>query len=99
MLRNPLLLAALALTGAIAIWGIVDTVGLSRFAATMVGIQFTSRAWFIMLTVSLMLIACIVLALSPYGRIKLGADDDEPEFTVVSWLTMLFAAGMGVGLL
>ena len=39
------------------------------------------------------------LALSPYGKIRLGQDDDRPEFSTVSWLTMLFAAGMGVGLL
>jgi glycine betaine transporter len=79
MFPNPLLLTALALTGAIAFWGIVDTAGLSRFAATMVGIQFTSRTRFIILTVSLMLIACIVLAVSPYGRIKLGADPHCPN--------------------
>jgi glycine betaine transporter len=52
-----------------------------------------------MLAVSFMLITSIWLALSRYGRIKLGKDDDEPEFSTVSWLTMLFAAGMGVGLL
>jgi glycine betaine transporter len=52
-----------------------------------------------MLSVSLLLILCLWLAISPYGKIKLGEDDDEPEFTTVSWLTMLFAAGMGVGLL
>ncbi|MBL0715369.1 MAG: BCCT family transporter, partial [Desulfosarcina sp.] len=51
------------------------------------------------LSVSLLLILCIWLAISPYGKIKLGQDDDEPEFSTVSWLTMLFAAGMGVGLL
>ena len=99
MLRNPLLLIALAITGAIAVWGIVDTAGLARVAASLVALQFTSRAWFIMLTVSFMLLVSIVLALSRYGRIKLGRDDDEPEFSTISWLTMLFAAGMGVGLL
>jgi glycine betaine transporter len=99
MFRNPLLLAALAITGAIAAWGIIDNQGLADFAALLVGIQFTSRAWFIMLTVSFILLISIVLAVSPYGRIKLGKDTDEPEFGTVSWLTMLFAAGMGVGLL
>jgi len=99
MLKNPLLLVALIITGAVAVWGIFDTAGLAGFAAHLVGIQFTSRAWFIMLAVSFMLITSIWLALSPYGRIKLGKDDDEPEFSTVSWLTMLFAAGMGVGLL
>jgi glycine betaine transporter len=96
---NPILLVALTLTGAVALWGVVDTAGLAGFASQMVALQFTSRAWFIMLVTSFMLIVSVWLALSPYGRIKLGGDDDEPEFSTVSWLTMLFAAGMGVGLL
>jgi len=99
MFSNPMLLVALAITGAVAVWGIVDTAGLAAFAAELVSLQFQSRAWFIMLAVSFMLITCLFLALSRYGRIKLGKDDDEPEFSTVSWLTMLFAAGMGVGLL
>ncbi|GAB4231210.1 MAG: glycine betaine transporter OpuD [Kiloniellaceae bacterium] len=99
MFGNPLLLVALALTGTIAAWGVLDTAGLAAFAARIVALQFSSRAWFIMLTVSFMLIVSLGLALSPYGRIRLGRDDERPEFSTVSWLTMLFAAGMGVGLL
>ena len=99
MFKNPLLLVALALTGAVAVWGIFDTPGLAHFASTVTGAMFTSRGWFIMLTASVLLLACIWLALSPYGRLKLGAEEDEPEFSTISWLTMLFAAGMGVGLL
>ena len=99
MFKNPLLIAALAITGAIAIWGLVDTAGLANLSSTIVGVTFTSRGWFIMLTASFHLIIAIWLAFSPYGRIKLGHDDDQPEFSTVSWLTMLFAAGMGVGLL
>lgn len=99
MFKNPLLLIALILTGLIAIWGIIDTAGLAQFSSSMTGVMFTSRGWFVMLSASLLLILCIWLAISPYGKIKLGKDDDEPEFSTVSWLTMLFAAGMGVGLL
>ena len=87
------------MTGAVAVWGIIDTAGLAAAASYLVGIQFTSRAWFIMLAVSFMLITSIWLALSRCGGIKLGKDDDEPEFSTVSWLCMLFAAGMGVGLI
>jgi glycine betaine transporter len=97
--KNPLLLIALTLTGLIAIWGITDTAGLARFSSTITGVMFTSRGWFVMLSASILLILCIWLAISPYGKIKLGRDDDAPEFSTVSWLTMLFAAGMGVGLL
>jgi len=96
---SPLLITALAITGAIAIWGLVDTAGLAAKSASLVHVQFISRGWFIMLAVSFMLIVSIWLALSRYGSIKLGQDDDEPEFSTISWLTMLFAAGMGVGLL
>jgi glycine betaine transporter len=96
---SPLLITALTITGAIAIWGLVDTNGLAEGSAALVHIQFISRGWFIMLAVSFMLIVSIWLALSRYGSIKLGQDDDEPEFSTISWLTMLFAAGMGVGLL
>ena len=99
MFKNPLLLIALAITGAIAAWGILDTAGLAAFAAALVAVQFTSRAWFIMLAVSFLLVTSLLLAVSRYGRIKLGRDDDRPEFSTLSWLTMLFAAGMGVGLL
>ncbi len=52
-----------------------------------------------MLTASIMLIANLALALSKYGRVKLGKENEEPEFSTASWMTMMFAAGMGVGLL
>lgn len=99
MFRNPLLFAALTLTGLIAVWGIVDAKGLAAAASALVKIQFTSRAWFIMLTVSFMLFLSIWLAFSRHGNVVLGSDGDVPEFSTISWLTMLFAAGMGVGLL
>ena len=99
MFRNPLLITALLLTAVVAVWGVADTDGLAAFAQAWVAQQFRSRAWFIMLTASLIVVTVLWLAFSPYGRIRLGADDDRPEFSTVSWLSMLFAAGMGVGLL
>jgi glycine betaine transporter len=91
MHKNLLLLIALSLTGLVAFWGIIDTAGLPGFSAMLTGVLFTSRSSFIMLSVSLLLLLSIWLAFSPYGKIKLGKDDDEPEFPTVSWLTMLFS--------
>lgn len=99
MKKNLILILALFITGTIAIWGIADTNGLLAFASQLVNVLFQSRGWFIMLTVSVLTIVCIWLIFSPYSHIKLGQDDEEPEFSTISWLTMLFAAGMGVGLL
>ncbi|MCG8563534.1 MAG: BCCT family transporter [Desulfobacterales bacterium] len=45
------------------------------------------------------LIFCIAISLSPFGKVKLGKDDEEPEFTRFAWFSMLFAAGMGIGLI
>ena len=99
MFKNRLLLIALTLTIGVSIWGIVDTRGLAEVAANQVKIVLRSRGWFVMLTVSFLLIVSLVLAFSRFGRVKLGSDDDHPEFSTMSWLTMMFAAGMGVGLL
>jgi len=96
---SPVLLVSLALTALVGVWGIVDTEGFAESAAEAVSSAFTSRGWFIMLTASFMLILSFAIALSPWGRIRLGKDDERPEFSTVSWLAMMFAAGMGVGLL
>lgn len=56
-------------------------------------------AWYIW-TVALFIIVCLGLAIWPTaGRMKLGADNDKPEFTNFSWFSMMFGAGIGVGML
>jgi BCCT family betaine/carnitine transporter len=44
-------------------------------------------------------VLCIALAFSPFGRVRLGGPDARPQFGFISWFSMMFAAGMGVGLL
>ena len=55
--------------------------------------------WFYILVVASFLIFVLWLLLSPYGKTRLGKDDDAPEFSYLSWFAMLFSAGMGIGLL
>lgn len=60
---------------------------------------FKSRFSWIYLTAMLFfVIFSLVLAISPLGKKRLGADDERPEFSTVSWFAMLFGAGMGIGL-
>ncbi len=96
---SPLLIIALSISAAVAIWGIVDPQGLGNLAASAVATQFDSRGWFIMLEVSGLLFVALFLTISPFGKIRLGPDDAKPEFSTPAWIAMLFAAGMGVGLL
>jgi choline/glycine/proline betaine transport protein len=55
--------------------------------------------WFYILAVTLFLVFVIFLALSPYGKIRLGPDDSRPDFGFFGWFSMMFSAGMGIGLL
>lgn len=96
---NALLVSALLVSVSIAVWGIMDPQGLGSLSAKIVSIQFESRGWFIMLEASGLLILAIYLALSKYGTIRIGPEGSEPEFSTPAWIAMLFAAGMGVGLL
>jgi len=55
--------------------------------------------WFFVITVNVILAYCIWLLFSKYADLRIGGQDSKPEFTVFSWFSMLFSAGMGIGLL
>ena len=55
--------------------------------------------WAFMLAASGFVVFALWLAISRYGRIHLGAEGEEPEFKTVSWVAMMFSAGMGIGLM
>ncbi|PSP49519.1 glycine/betaine ABC transporter [Halobacteriales archaeon QH_7_69_31] len=55
--------------------------------------------WFFILVVNVFIIFMIYLALSKYGNIRLGGVDADKEFSDISWVAMLFSAGMGIGLM
>lgn len=59
----------------------------------------TNFGWFYVLTVAIILITSVFLFFSRYGDIKLGPDHSKPNYSTMSWLSMLFAAGMGIGLM
>ena len=55
--------------------------------------------WFFIVVVNLALVMCIYLIFSRYGDIRLGHQTEAPEYNLVSWVGMLFSAGIGIGLL
>lgn len=57
-----------------------------------------SMGWLYLMSAAVFIIAAIIIAAGPYGRIKLGKDEDKPEFSNFQWLSMLFGGGMGIGL-
>lgn len=55
--------------------------------------------WFLAISANICVIFCIVLIFTPFGSIRLGGKDATPDFTYTGWFAMLFAAGMGIGLM
>ena len=90
---------ASAVCAMIAAWGIIDPDHLAAVADGVTGIAFSAIGWFFMGCVTLFLVVCLWLGFSRFGKLRLGPPDEAPEFSTLSWLSMLFAAGMGVGLI
>lgn len=56
--------------------------------------------WYYILSVAFFIVTCVIIAVVPqFGRVKLGQGDDKPEFSRFSWFSMMFGAGIGIGML
>ncbi len=97
--KSTLFWIAAPLCTAVAVWGISAPQMLADVASEVTRTVFQSLDWFFMGSVTGFLVLSVWLAMSRYGRLKLGDPDSKPDFSTVSWLSMLFAAGMGVGIL
>ena len=58
-----------------------------------------NASWFYGIVMAILLVASVVLAFSRVGTIRLGPDNSSPDYSLFSWLSMLFAAGVGIGLM
>lgn len=87
------------LTVAFVLWGSVATDTLGRVSGSMLAGLIRNGGWAFVLAASGFVIFALWLAISRYGRIPLGREDEEPEFRTVSWIAMMFSAGMGIGLM
>jgi hypothetical protein len=81
-----------ALVVAFVVWGIASTGTLSSVSAAVLSAVITGGGWAFVLVASGFVVFALWLAFSRYGRIPLGADDEEPEFRTVSWIAMMFWA-------
>ncbi|MFE7773601.1 BCCT family transporter [Streptomyces sp. NPDC057445] len=87
------------LTLAFVVWGSVATKALERVSGRMLSGLIHNCGWAFVLAASGFVVFSLWLAVSRYGRIPLGQDDEAPEFRTVSWIAMMFSAGMGIGLM
>lgn len=92
------LIVSAGLIALVVLWGLLAPASLG--AASELALQVITRnfGWFYLWVVLGLVLLAGVLAFSRYGDLKLGGEDDEPQFSVGAWISMLFAAGMGIGL-
>ncbi len=88
--------AALAI--AFLLWGALFTDNLATVTSNILDFVISTFGWLYLIATTLFLAFLAFLAFSRFGKVRLGKDDEEPEFGRISWFAMLFAAGMGTGL-
>ncbi len=96
--QNSVFWIALVILVALAAWGIVLPQSMGLVGDFMLQFFSVNFGWFYLLVMCVYVAFTVYIALSKYGRIRLGKDTDRPEHSNISWFAMLFSAGMGIGL-
>ena len=81
------------------VWGFVHTESLGTASSSALSWTVENMGWLFVTLASGFVAFVIWLAAGRFGNIPLGNDDEEPEFRTVSWIAMMFSAGMGIGLM
>lgn len=81
-----------------AVWGVISPSNLAKNGSAVAGFISHSFGWFYLFSVAGFVAFCLYLAFSKYGNVKLGPEKEKAEFSFFSWISMLFAAGFGAGI-
>lgn len=92
------LFASAGFIAIVILWGLFSPASLDRFFSTLLEHITHNFGWLYLWLVLGLVGLAFFLAFSRFGNLKLGGEDDEPEFSTGAWFSMLFAAGMGIGL-
>ena len=90
---------AAVLSCGIVVWGVGWTDSLAGVADAVLGWLVHNLGWLFVLAATGFVVFALWVALGRYGKIPLGRDGERPEFRTVSWIAMMFSAGMGIGLM
>ena len=80
-------------------WGLADSAQVTQVTTAMLTWVMTNLGWLFNGLAIVLLLFLLAIAFSPYGKIPLGLDGEEAEFSTASWTAMLFGAGIGIGII
>ncbi len=95
----PVFFSAAALLLLFVGFGVFDTETAKTVFPAVLDWVADTFGWFYLLAVASFIVFSMWLMVSPYGRVRLGGDGERPAYTRATWFSMLFSAGMGIGLL
>lgn len=95
---NSVYYISLAVVISITLWAILAPEGFGLIANGIFEYLTNGFGWFYLMAMFFFVIFMFGIAISKYGKIRLGDDDSRPEYSYISWFAMLFSAGMGIGL-
>lgn len=90
---------AVFIAGGFILWGVFAPDSLASLAKLTLDGIIRIFGWGFVVSTAFFLIFSVILAFSRFGKIRLGPDDEAPEFTTISWVCMMFSVGMGIGLM
>ncbi len=99
VLNPPVTIASLLVVGILLVYGGFWPDHAANLFGEVQTWMLQTFGWLYVIAVAIFLLAALYFALSRYGTIRLGPDDSEPAFSFSAWSAMLFAAGIGVGLM
>ncbi|TWI57856.1 BCCT family transporter [Halalkalibacter nanhaiisediminis] len=94
---GSVLIISAIIVGLFVLWGALSPGSLESASGQGLGWMIENFGWFYMLSTAFFVFFVIVIAISPFGRLRLGKPDERPQYSWFSWIGMLFAAGIGVG--
>jgi len=97
-LHNPVFLISAGLILLFVAWALVFPSMASENLGSIRGSILNGFDWLFLSAGNLFILFALGIIISPAGKIRLGGDDAKPDFSNMSWFAMLFAAGMGIGL-
>lgn len=95
----PVFYPAIILASILALLGILFPKDFANYMSVIQNLILDKFGWAYILAMSIFVCLCLILMFSRFGDIKLGQEHDLPEYNNISWFAMLFAAGMGIGLM
>jgi len=96
--RNPVFSISAAVIFVLVVLGAVVPDQFGKVAEKLYGFTTVNFGWFYLLTVFIVIVFLVCIAISKFGAIRIGGDEERPDYPFFTWIGMLFSAGFGVGL-